>query len=447
MRRTYGRMKTPVGFVLLLLFLYGCASGTEQVRTTSTEETEDSPAATAVVEATTPPPTATTAASSTPEPGEPTAAATATVPAATATPTDTIVNLSQIGDLQALFNQDQGMLRLVVLLSPGCPSCIDGARWLQDSILAQGADLPLRVYAVWFPTVPGQMLPPDLSGRRAEGVLTDPRVVHLYDGQRLASQWFAENTNLEGPERSALGRTFGNLEWGEYVWDSYFLYGPEVGWEEGLPPALQSGYPIINRREEIRTALDVEVTPVTAETTGTTTYEIVPQESLVSYGVEETLAGRKFNYAIGVTNSITGQMTIDPERPSASEIGPVAVTVRDFSSDNFLRDERIQQEFLQSARFPIATFRPTELQGLPESYTMGETITFEIVGDLEVRETVVPTTFNVEAKLENGRLTGVATSQILMTDFGFDPPSIADLIQTENEVDITFEFVAQPATP
>jgi polyisoprenoid-binding protein YceI len=291
------------------------------------------------------------------------------------------------------------------------------------------------------------MLPPDLSGRRAEGVLTDPRVVHLYDGQRLASQWFAENVNLEGPERSALGRTFDNLEWGEYVWDSYFLYGPEAVWEDSLPSALQSGYPIINRREEIRMALGVDIASVTADTTGATAYEIVSQESLVSYGVEETLAGRKFNYAIGVTNSIAGQMTIDPERPSASEVAPITVTIQDFSSDNFLRDERIQQEFLESARFPIATFTATELQGLPDSYTMGETITFEIMGDLEIRETVVPTTFNVEAKLENGRLSGTATSQILMTDFGFEPPSLANLIQTENEVDITFEFVAQPSTP
>jgi hypothetical protein len=31
-----------------------------------------------------------------------------------------------------------------------------------------------------------------------------------------------------------------------------------------------------------------------------------------------------------------------------------------------------------------------------------------------------------------------------MTDFGFEPPTIAGMIDAENDVDITFEFVALP---
>ena len=45
---------------------------------------------------------------------------------------------------------------------------------------------------------------------------------------------------------------------------------------------------------------------------------------------------------------------------------------------------------------------------------------------------------------DGGRLIGTATAQILMTDFGFDPPAIGDLIRADNEVIITFEFVAEP---
>jgi hypothetical protein len=31
-----------------------------------------------------------------------------------------------------------------------------------------------------------------------------------------------------------------------------------------------------------------------------------------------------------------------------------------------------------------------------------------------------------------------------MTDYGFEPPDIANILRAENEVDITFEFVARP---
>jgi hypothetical protein len=31
-----------------------------------------------------------------------------------------------------------------------------------------------------------------------------------------------------------------------------------------------------------------------------------------------------------------------------------------------------------------------------------------------------------------------------MTDFGFDPPNIAGMLQAENEVNIFFDFVARP---
>lgn len=70
--------------------------------------------------------------------------------------------------------------------------------------------------------------------------------------------------------------------------------------------------------------------------------------------------------------------------------------------------------------------------------------TFEMVGELNVRETPVTTTFQVTARLENGEPWVRQSAQILMTDFGFTPPVIAGFIETENEVDITFEFVALP---
>jgi len=47
--------------------------------------------------------------------------------------------------------------------------------------------------------------------------------------------------------------------------------------------------------------------------------------------------------------------------------------------------------------------------------------------------------------VEGERLSGQAVARVQMTDFGFEPPAVAGMIEAENDVDITFEFVALPA--
>ena len=51
----------------------------------------------------------------------------------------------------------------------------------------------------------------------------------------------------------------------------------------------------------------------------------------------------------------------------------------------------------------------------------------------------------VSTSMEGERLSGTATARVQMTDFGFDPPTVAGMVEAENDVDITFEFVALPA--
>jgi polyisoprenoid-binding protein YceI len=342
------------------------------------------------------------------------------------------------------FNHFQGEPRLLLFLSPGCPSCLAGARWLEQQVLAPAPELGVRVFALWFPSVSSEMLPPE-SGRWDESLLQDPRVVHVWDGEHQLNEILAASVDLEGPTRASLGRTFGGLSWGRNLWDVYLLYGPEASWDEQPPAPAAAAYPVLQNREALRQALAADAPPPLADT-GSTRFRIVPEASLVSYGVQETLAGRTLNYAIGVTNQVSGTINLDVENPAASQVSPITVNIQSFDSDNFLRDERIQWQFLESARFPIATFTATELRGLPNTYRPGETVEFEMVGELLVRETTVPVVFAVTAALVDGRLTGTAITQVRMSDFGFDPPRVANLIATENEVDITFDFVAEPVS-
>jgi len=164
-------------------------------------------------------------------------------------------------------------------------------------------------------------------------------------------------------------------------------------------------------------------------------FSIIPGESEVSYEVGETFLGdNRFATAIGVTPQVTGKIMGDLTDPRSVVLGPVEVDISQFKSDSDRRDNKIRSDFLESTKFPIATFKPTEIEGIPDAYTEGEPVTLLVTGDLTVKETTQPVTFEVTTQLEDGILTGDATTTILMSDFGVGPISILGFLETEDEV-------------
>ncbi len=174
-------------------------------------------------------------------------------------------------------------------------------------------------------------------------------------------------------------------------------------------------------------------------------YLIVPTESEVRYEVAETfLRDNRLATAIGVTQEIEGAITVDPDNPQNSTIGVITINISAFTSDEDRRDQAIRDRWLESATYPIATFEPTEITGLPETYTEGDELSFQVTGNMTVRETTNPVTFDVTAQVVDGELVGTATTDIKMTNFGFDPPDIAGILRAEDDVRLTFDFVARP---
>ncbi len=177
-------------------------------------------------------------------------------------------------------------------------------------------------------------------------------------------------------------------------------------------------------------------------------FVIVPAESRVTYRVAETLIneGNRFNVAVGVTNTIRGEVVISRADPRQSRVGVISVDISRLQSDSARRDNAIRGRWLESARFPTAEFTPTAIEGLPATYEEGKELRLEITGHLKVRDVTRPTTFVTTLALSGATLSGVATAKILMTDFGFQPPSILGILRAENEVNLEFRFIARPAT-
>lgn len=172
---------------------------------------------------------------------------------------------------------------------------------------------------------------------------------------------------------------------------------------------------------------------------------IVPGESTVTYQVGEVFLDQDnaFNLAVGVTSEVNGEILIDRDNPQNSSIEQVRVDVSQFTSDNQRRDNAIRERFLESSIYPIVEFTPQEIQGLPESYQEGQSITFQVNGDLTVRDVTKPVTFDVSLVGEGDTVRGEATTTILMSDFGFGPISIGGILNTEDEVNVIFNYVAR----
>lgn len=188
---------------------------------------------------------------------------------------------------------------------------------------------------------------------------------------------------------------------------------------------------------------------------GVRTFTIVPAESRASYIVAEEFFGGalgRFGISpglvdtIGSTRETDGELQINLSDPNPLVSANFSVNIQSLTSDQSRRDNQIRRRWLESNSFPLAEFRATGLAEVPTDYADGETVNFKVRGDMTIREITNPVTLDVTASLAGKTITGVATTGLAMTDFGFNPPSFANLFDVANEfiVEVEFTLVETP---
>ncbi len=192
-----------------------------------------------------------------------------------------------------------------------------------------------------------------------------------------------------------------------------------------------------------RTLAAAPATPIQAPAAAQR-FVIDPQASEASYHVGEMFfRNNTFKVAVGVTHGIQGNVYVDRAHPDQSRFGAITVDVNQLTSDSRHRDREIRQGWLESDKYPTAVFTPTSIDGLPKTYTAGQTLHVRITGNLTVHNVTKPTVFTGTLNLSGDTLTGTMESTVLMTDFGFNPPSIT-ILQTDNKTTLDFQFTAHP---
>jgi polyisoprenoid-binding protein YceI/mono/diheme cytochrome c family protein len=175
---------------------------------------------------------------------------------------------------------------------------------------------------------------------------------------------------------------------------------------------------------------------------GETIYRIDPTRSELTYSTEEKLFGQDASRAEGSTNGISGDIAINAANPGATRVGQIVVNVEQLHSDNNLRDARLRSDNLESHDYPLAYLTVAGFRGMPALLAPGQTAKFKMDSQLTVKKTPAPVTWDVEATLDNGKLTAKATADVKMSTFGIGPISIAGLVSTSDDVTFTMNLTA-----
>ncbi|MBK8047173.1 MAG: YceI family protein [Anaerolineales bacterium] len=192
--------------------------------------------------------------------------------------------------------------------------------------------------------------------------------------------------------------------------------------------------------------------PETAAT-GLRTFVVDPSASKASYLVDEEFLGGALDKlgiaagavdVVGSTQEIEGQLQLNLNDLSAA-LGDNSFTVKmnTLTTDQDRRDNFIRENGPKFDQFPVATFKATAIEGAPASYTDGEEVSFKMIGDLTVRDVTKPITFDVKAAINGDTLTGTATANTKMSEFGIEPPNFANTLTVADAFGIEVQITAK----
>ncbi len=175
-------------------------------------------------------------------------------------------------------------------------------------------------------------------------------------------------------------------------------------------------------------------------------FSIVAGESSANFTLEEDLRGVRTT-VIGTTGEVAGNITVDLANPSASSIGTILINARTLQTGEGMRDRALRSRILFSAQdeYEFIVFEPGALSNFSaDSVAVGETLTFDVSGDLTVVDTTRTVTFAVEVTLDSEtQISGSATVNLLYADFGLTIPDVPSVANVTDDVDLSLQFVAR----
>ena len=214
---------------------------------------------------------------------------------------------------------------------------------------------------------------------------------------------------------------------------------PTAAVTQSVPPTA------VARPTQPTSTADPQTTPSSAQaaTNDAVKLTIDQSASQAKYHAREQLAGRNLpSEAVGTSSSVSGTLVLGADGSVLSDQSQIQVDLRQLKSDESRRDNFIQGNPLQTSRFPTATFVPTAVDGLPNPLPSSGQSTFQMSGNLTVHGVTKPVTWQVTAKFGDTQVSGNATTNVNISDFGMTPPKAGPVLSIDDALTLEMVFTA-----
>jgi polyisoprenoid-binding protein YceI len=146
------------------------------------------------------------------------------------------------------------------------------------------------------------------------------------------------------------------------------------------------------------------------------------------------------NDAIGVTQAISGGITLAPDGKIDAANSRIIVDLSTLTSDKENRDTWIKSHTLRTDSFPNAVFVPRELLGIGATLPATGTVAGKLVGEMTLHGVTRPVTWDVTLNAHGDDYVGTATTHVKFEDFGMDQPRLMIVISVVDDVKLEYNF-------
>lgn len=215
--------------------------------------------------------------------------------------------------------------------------------------------------------------------------------------------------------------------------------------EETINPESTIIEPKATNEESSTTSTTLEI--VQLESFENVEFIVLKEKSVVGYLAPKQFLNSGLDIVEGTTREIMGGFTLTLSECDQADSClylkdlQIKADISTLKSNNIIRDQAINNQWLQSTLFPEAIFTIDELV-LPNK-DFDSKVEDTIVGKLTIREIELDTPFSISAYLDDNQIFISGITEIDTTWFGFDAPTKFNAWEVLNPIGIKVELVAK----
>jgi len=170
------------------------------------------------------------------------------------------------------------------------------------------------------------------------------------------------------------------------------------------------------------------------------------EPSTARYIIREQLARLDLpNDAIGQTSDVSGMIRFDASGEILQD-SVFTVNVSSLTSDEARRDRYLKSRALESDQYPTVKFAINEVKGLPWPLPTSGAHTFDLIGDLTIKEVTKPVIWRTVVEFASDKIVGNASVTITFEEFDMRKPRFAFIISVAEEFKLELNFSGRVLT-